>query len=74
MVAQWYQDPAHNPHVRHANTSDHGYVELVLSPKEAQIRWLYLRTLGERDYTLKETHRMVVPSERARLAAKASSP
>ena len=69
MVARLYQDPAHNPHVRHANTSDHGYVELVLNPQEAQIRWKYLRTLRERDYTLQQTHRMTVPRQQARLEA-----
>lgn len=67
MVARLYRDPAHNPHVRHANTSDHGYVELVLSPTEAQIRWKYLRTLRERDYSLQQTHHMVVTKQRARL-------
>lgn len=67
MVERVYRDPAYNPHVRHANTSDHGYVELLLYPQEARIHWKYLTTLRERDYSLKKTHSMVVVNQQARL-------
>jgi len=66
-VRQVYLSSEYNPHVRHANLSDHGYVELLLTPQVAEIRWKYLNTLGERDYSLKQTHVMRVPVQSARL-------
>jgi len=67
MVKQLYMEPAHNPHIRHANLSDHGYVELSLSPEAAQIEWKYLNTLKEKDTSLKHTHVMRTASKTSRL-------
>ncbi|MEM8966639.1 MAG: alkaline phosphatase D family protein [Bacteroidota bacterium] len=67
QIRQVYLSPKYNPHVRHANLSDHGYVELRLTPQAAEIRWKYLNTLGERDYSLKQTHVMRVSAYSSRL-------
>ncbi|WKN42077.1 alkaline phosphatase D family protein [Tunicatimonas pelagia] len=67
QIRQAYLSSKYNPHIRHANLSDHGYVELLLTPQAAEIHWKYLNTLSERDYSLKQTHMMRVPARSSRL-------
>lgn len=55
IIEKIYQEATYNPHVRHANMSDHGYVELLLDREKATMIWKYLETLEERNYRLKDS-------------------
>ncbi len=46
-IAVKYKDTEHNPHVKHANLWDHGYVTLTLQNQDAQIEWIYMENIKQ---------------------------
>ncbi|MEN7548396.1 alkaline phosphatase D family protein [Rapidithrix thailandica] len=45
VIEEKHRDPAYNPHMKHANLSDHGYVILDIQPEEVTAEWWYVDDL-----------------------------
>lgn len=53
LAADFIKSPKRNPHVRHANMMDHGYMLLTITAEHAEAEWIFTRSLKERTLNTK---------------------